>query len=157
METGKRSALIPRRAIQLLAFLLGLAPVLALFLYGAVMWRDILLLAYSGVMTDGQVVSSRQSGQQNRIIRYYLTYSLETGSPDELKTFAREREVTLGIYNRHPVGTSILVMYLPSDPKVSNIVRNDPAAIPAQRLLLVLAVFSIPVLLVFILLVVYRA
>ena len=157
MKPASRPDSTRKRVIRILTIVIGLAPILAVFIYGAVMWRDILLLAYSGVMTDGQVVTRREFGQENRMLRYYLTYSFESGTPGELKTYTREREVTRGIYNTHPPASTVLVMYLPSDPQVSNIVRNDSAAIPSQRIMLVLAVFSIPVLVVFFLLMIYRS
>jgi len=157
MKPATRPDSTRKRAMRVLTIMIGLAPILAVFIYGAVMWRDILLLAYSGVMIDGHVVSRRETGQENRLVRYYLTYSFETGNPGETKTYIREREVPKGIYNTHLPASNVLVMFLPSNPRVSNIVRNDPAAIPSQRIMLVLAVFSIPVLVVFFLLMIYRA
>ncbi len=157
MKPATRPETTRKRVMRVVTILIGLAPILAVFLYGAVMWRDILLLAYSGVMTDGTVVTRRETGQGGRLERYYLTYSFKTENPNDTATYTREREVPRGIYSTHLPASNVLVMYLPSNPQVSNIVRNDPAAIPSQRLMLVLAVFSIPVLVVFFLLMIYRA
>jgi hypothetical protein len=93
--------------------------------YGAGLWLNHFRLSQFGDVTQGVVIDTEMIRRRN--IRYFLTYEYSPKVGAEM--FIHETEVSKNIYEKTPIGASVSVRYLPSDPEVSNLDGNDPLKI----------------------------
>ena len=125
----------PLRIVLIFFLSLWIIPVVWLVVYGAGLWIDHIRLSQFGDVTQGVVVDTDNIYRRNR--RYFITYEYSPKAGAEILT--QEAEVSKTIFEKTPIGASVLVRYLPSDPEISNLEGNDLLKITGLGMAMILS------------------
>ncbi len=127
-----------QRVIFSVFLALFLIPYGYLMLDGWGLWITRYRLSQQGEVVQGVVVDAKSV--RYRKMRYFLTYQyLPKGGVEMLE---QEREVAQTFFEHNPIGTSVLVYYLPSNLESSNLAGNDLLQVPSLGLQMKLTVVT---------------
>jgi hypothetical protein len=126
-----------QRVILSILLILCVLPLVFGILYGWGLWLERFQLSQFGVVTPGVVVDVRIYNRFGHEDRYFVTY--EFSPQDSTRYFRQEKEVLPALFKNSSAGEQILVRYLPSNPKVSNLDDNDPLQITGLNMIMLLS------------------
>jgi len=125
----------PLRIVFMLFLSLWAIPVIWITVEGIGLWIDHIRLSQFGDVTQGVAVDTDIIYRRNR--RYFITYEYSPKAGAEI--LIQEAEVSKTVFEKTPIGASVLVRYLPSDPEISNLEGNDPLKITGLGMAMVLS------------------